>query len=627
MIVPIGHEQGTVRRQPWATFGLMGLCVAAFLLTHFSNTHQVREGLGLLERAVHFYAEHPYLNLDPRLVALLGGDPEAALGVVRSGGSDFATLEQTELDGLTGAGFTILANTPLRRWGLVPGDFRPFTLLTHLFLHGGWLHLLGNLLFLYLAGPFLEDVWGRRFFTAFYFAAGVLWGAFFDLRYPDLHLPLVGASGAIAGVLGAFLVRHWKRRIRFFYWFGIVFRGVFSAPAWVMLPLWFGRELASAFLVDVLTPGGGAGVAYWAHVSGFGFGVLAAATLRASGWERRFLTPAVDAQLTVADNARLDRALARRLEGREDQAWLLLLKAARHDPDNPDNVVALWDAAKDGGRTREAAPLVRRLIRAQVRDGEAPAAYHLWRELGEFEPTAALPVPVEAQLAEALADQALTAEAQDVVSAAAERASPATPAGALVRLARLATGETRTALAALVFRHPEVPSEVRDELGALLPEAAADRPGSPPGGSGAAGVQTTLATPLAIRDGRLGLELEGGVRRALPLRRVRAVAAAAVDEGRGPPNLILDLLLEPDPSNPERLQVVRLQSRSFDPRRLAPAEAELEDAFASLCGAIRSGAGAPQLLGGTGARLPTYRSLERYMQDFLAVVRLGPAVG
>src|SRR5207247_9669974 len=102
---------------------------------------------------------------------------------------------------------------PLQRWGLVPARIRPDALITHMFLHAGWLHLLGNLFILYLAGPYIEDVWGRPLFAGFYLVSGLVAALAFVLRYPGLDQPLVGASGAIAGVMGAFLVRYGRPEI------------------------------------------------------------------------------------------------------------------------------------------------------------------------------------------------------------------------------------------------------------------------------------------------------------------------------------------------------------------------------------------------------------------------------
>ena len=156
--------------------------------------------------------------------------------------------------------------------------------------------------------------------------------------------------------MGAFMIRHWRRRIRFFYWFGVVFRGTFSSPAWVILPLWFLRELLSAHLMDLVMPGaGGGGVAYWAHVSGFAFGAIAATTLKFMGWEEKFLGTVHDQRLTVLDNTTLGRALENKAKGKENEAWTLLLKETRRDPENLDALTSLWELAVETGRSRDAA--------------------------------------------------------------------------------------------------------------------------------------------------------------------------------------------------------------------------------------------------------------------------------
>ena len=132
----------------------------------------------------------------------------------------------------------------------------------------GFFHFLGNMFILYLAGPFIEDRWGRPLFAGFYILAGIFAALFFVVQYPGLEESMVGASGAISGVMGAFLIRFWFVKIKFFYFF-FFFMGTFNAPAWFMLPLWLARELIFAQAGDVIAPEGGTGVAHWAHVAGF----------------------------------------------------------------------------------------------------------------------------------------------------------------------------------------------------------------------------------------------------------------------------------------------------------------------------------------------------------------------
>src|SRR5439155_12112088 len=127
-------------------------------------------------------------------------------------------------------------------------------------------------------------------------------------RHPDSEIPLVGASGAIAGLMGAFLVRYARTRIRFAYLIAPSMRGTFDAPAWVMLPLWFGQQIFFAALTDSSS---GGGVAYLAHVAGFAFGAAIAGAIAWLEIEARWLRPRLEAAVTTThvNRPELDRAL------------------------------------------------------------------------------------------------------------------------------------------------------------------------------------------------------------------------------------------------------------------------------------------------------------------------------
>ncbi|GGX55661.1 rhomboid family intramembrane serine protease [Tateyamaria omphalii] len=143
------------------------------------------------------------------------------------------------------------------------------TLLTSMFLHGGWLHLAGNMLFLYIFGDNVEDEMGHLPFLGFYLTTGVAASAIHILSAPGSVVPVVGASGAIAGVMGGYLLLFPKARIDILLILIIIFR-VFPIPAWIMLAVWFGMQFVGGVGSD---PNGG-GVAYWAHAGGFIAGVL-----------------------------------------------------------------------------------------------------------------------------------------------------------------------------------------------------------------------------------------------------------------------------------------------------------------------------------------------------------------
>ncbi|MGB0959083.1 MAG: rhomboid family intramembrane serine protease [Halocynthiibacter sp.] len=158
-------------------------------------------------------------------------------------------------------------------WAMAPGAIAQgsmyHTVLTSMFLHGGLMHLGGNMLFLWIFGDNLEDDLGPLKFLGFYLASGVGAGLAHVLADPQSFVPTVGASGAIAGVMGGYLLLYPKARVDILFIFIILFK-VIPVPAWVMLGLWFGLQLFSGTVTD--TSGGG--VAYWAHAGGFVIGFL-----------------------------------------------------------------------------------------------------------------------------------------------------------------------------------------------------------------------------------------------------------------------------------------------------------------------------------------------------------------
>src|ERR1051325_259739 len=114
---------------------------------------------------------------------------------------------QSEMDSLTDKYASLSSNSIVQKYAFVPGDTKPITYLTANFLHGGWLHLIGNMWFLWLAGFVLEDVWGRVAYALVYLASGAVALQFHAWMYPASMAPTLGASGAVAALMGAFLVR------------------------------------------------------------------------------------------------------------------------------------------------------------------------------------------------------------------------------------------------------------------------------------------------------------------------------------------------------------------------------------------------------------------------------------
>jgi len=155
----------------------------------------------------------------------------------------------------------------------------PVTLFTSLFIHGDVLHIAGNMLFLYIFGPAVEDRFGHARFLWFYLAAGVAAGLAMVWMEPQSQTPTIGASGAIAGVLGSYFVLYPRARIATLVPL-LFFVQVIEVPAILYLLLWFALQLHAAVQ-------GGGGVAWWAHVGGFLFGVALAPILARASSRRR----------------------------------------------------------------------------------------------------------------------------------------------------------------------------------------------------------------------------------------------------------------------------------------------------------------------------------------------------
>ncbi len=177
-------------------------------------------------------------------------------------------------------------------WGVVPGrltaawgrggylSVESLTLLTSQFLHGGWLHLLGNLLYLWIFGNNVEDRLGRAGFLLFYLASGALAGLAQVAIDPGSTIPTIGASGAIAATLGAYLVFYPGARVTSLVFLGFFYQLV-RIPAAIVLGLWFLLQLVDGFGSLGVTQGGG--VAFFAHIGGFVVGAVVAWLVRLLG--------------------------------------------------------------------------------------------------------------------------------------------------------------------------------------------------------------------------------------------------------------------------------------------------------------------------------------------------------
>ncbi|MGW0606604.1 rhomboid family intramembrane serine protease [Streptomyces sp. NPDC002644] len=251
MVIPV-HDINPARRVPWVLYALIAANVVVFLLTPGTTgslTGNVPLGeLCRLEAFLDRFAVVPrelILDRMPRLV------PTGETGV-----------------GPEGAGCVVAP----------PGYAKSpeLSVLSAMFLHGGWLHLLGNMLFLWIFGDNVEDRMGHWRFALFYLVCGYAASYGFALTDPDSASPLIGASGAVAGVLGAYLVLYPRARVWALVPF-LIFLPL-RLPAWLVLGLWFVLQAAYSAGQGVSQAGT---VAYVAHVIGFALGMLLAWPLKA----------------------------------------------------------------------------------------------------------------------------------------------------------------------------------------------------------------------------------------------------------------------------------------------------------------------------------------------------------
>ena len=170
-------------------------------------------------------------------------------------------------------------NAFVHHWSAIPlritHGHRSITLLTAMFMHGGWMHIIGNMIYLWAFGPEMEDAMGSFRFLVFYLAGGLIAMMAQVLADPSSSIPVLGASGAIAAVMGAFIVTFPRDRIRTVVFF-LIFFGITYIPAVLLIGFWFLMQVLNFGSVAEVQTGG---VAYLAHIAGFLFGVVFARML------------------------------------------------------------------------------------------------------------------------------------------------------------------------------------------------------------------------------------------------------------------------------------------------------------------------------------------------------------
>jgi len=287
-------------------------------------------------------------------------------------------------------------NRPVYKWGSKPDRWNIITAVTSAFLHRSWIHLLGNFLFLWMVGCNIEDRWGPWFFALFYILGSIAASGADALGRMGSSIPMVGASGAVAALMGAFLLRYYNTRIRFFLWIFIYIR-TFHAPAYIMLPLWFVREILFA------SSGLQAGVANWAHIGGFVFGALAGLVLWVSGLEDKYFVPrySLDGEEhEVPEGYQLAQELLGRGE-REEAKKKLISTAAQHGGYLPAYLTLGKIYAEDKNKT-ELIKVTEAIIKHCFASNELHIAMEAFQRMIKIFPDASLSPVYQFRMASAL---------------------------------------------------------------------------------------------------------------------------------------------------------------------------------------------------------------------------------
>src|SRR5688572_4933231 len=222
LLIPIGRDDAEIRRHAWISYAIIALNILVFIATMTAERQSRMDAIAdELRKVLAYNIRHPYLRTPAPMEEILREDIGAYLRERRQSAPrpapQVVAREQRTLNDLADNALGTWQRMPRFRFGYVPVNGGMLTLITSMFIHAGFLHLLGNLLFFFLSGPFIEDVFGRPLFAFLYFTGGIAASLTYAVQHPTGTIPLVGASGAIAAVMGAYLVRFLKSKVEFLF--------------------------------------------------------------------------------------------------------------------------------------------------------------------------------------------------------------------------------------------------------------------------------------------------------------------------------------------------------------------------------------------------------------------------
>ena len=421
ILLPVGIDNTKLYRNPVVTYSIVGICCLVWL---FGTLRQDIRTSSETATTLRYYFQHPYLEIPVRFRQfLIRQKLTAALEVHDSFLVDKKELEEKtpepgqlqleqehfekEVDSLLfrrGRSFS-------EKWGITPSQFKIGTIITYMFVHAGFYHLIGNMLFFFFTGPFLEDRWGRPFFCGFFLLSGVLAGLAQVLGSPRSALPVVGASGAIAAVMGAFLVKFTFRKFNFLFLTMLFFRVIhfsFSLPAWLVISLFISMDILLSIVLSDRSF-----TAHWAHLAGFGSGITTALVLRMSPLGPKLNPGGFDPDFPQTDPR--EGAEMLELQGREDKALALLNQTAFQPDADPELKYLYWNMALKHKVLPHMKSAAMHLFSEALKDNNAEGAFYYWKVFIENSKPLPILTGQYANLAEELVGLGMKVQAAEVI--------------------------------------------------------------------------------------------------------------------------------------------------------------------------------------------------------------------
>jgi membrane associated rhomboid family serine protease len=581
MFLPFGVVDAPASRFPWVSLSIGVLCAIVFLLepdTQGSATDARRA----VREFRQFCADHPAVvptRAEARLLDRANVEEgRVARDELRAEShlppADTLAADEREMHQLFSAVLDAAGDQVSRKWGLVPvRGWGQRGWITHMFLHGGFMHLAGNMLFFAVVGPSIEALLGPWVFLLFYLLSGLISGGAQLMMTHDSPAAIVGASGAIASCMGAFSLRFFRSRVKVLVTLFLLLRKVFLVPAWLWGGFWIGGELLS------LREGGAGsgGVAVMAHVGGFFFGMAAVAVLRVTGIEKHLTTPlADDEKLWRQDTelAKADEALASGDASQAVERYQAVLSR------RPNSVAAMWGLAQSWlqrGNSVDGTRFFERALMQWTAEGNDGAVTRAVQTHGG----AIDPQQLRPAFAARLAPM-LERENPTQAEALYEVAGQGGVAKAFVRLVELKAargeGDAARELAARLRAQPDLPADLKLRLNDAV-------------GAAEAAPTSSKANRLVCRltgytTAGLAIETLAGEQFPLLFSDIGSVAVGFVAsftslEGARKNVMVTDLVLRRPRRN---VQVLRIPSHLLGLKALFPPEVSMRSAYQSLLG-------------------------------------------